>query len=121
MPTVRTYVRVPSGHGQIPYARIRAAIDAGDLDFLRRYAREDGKIRLDDALRVCLLIRDRDPERFERAAVRWLGRFVLEAREATLEEVRDAADALEELRTDADTAMAELAELCVRHRIAFGA
>ncbi len=111
---------MPIGHGQIPYARIRAAIDAGDLPFVRRYAREDGTIRLDDALRVCLLIRDQDPERFERAAVRWLGRFVLEARDATLEEARVAAESLEELRTDANTAMAELAELCIRRQIGFG-
>jgi hypothetical protein len=35
---------------------------------------------LDDALRICLVIRDSDPDRYERAAVRWLGRFALEAR-----------------------------------------
>ena len=109
---------MPSGHGQIPYPRLRAALDAGDLEFVRRYAREQGPVDLGDALRVCLLIRDRDPGQFERAAVRWISRFALEARQATLEDVRAAADALEDLRSDADGAMADLAELCVRHRIA---
>ena len=109
---------MPSGHGQIPYPRLRAALDAGDLEFVRRYAREQGPVDLGDALRVCLLTRDRDPGQFERAAVRWISRFALEARQATLEDVRAAADALEDLRSDADGAMADLAELCVRHRIA---
>ena len=38
---------------------------------------------LDDALRICLVLRGGDPDRYERAAVRWLGRFALEAREAS--------------------------------------
>ena len=74
-------------------------------------------IRLDDALRVCLLIRDHDPEHYERAALRWVGRFALEARDATLADVRAAADALARLPDDAADAMADLERLCVAHRL----
>lgn len=42
-------------------------------------ARELPRVPLED-LRICLLIRGGDPDRYERAAVRWLGRFALEAR-----------------------------------------
>jgi len=33
-------------------------------------------------------MRDRDPERDDRAALRWAGRIALEARDATLEDLR---------------------------------
>jgi hypothetical protein len=32
----------------------------------------------DDALTICLLLLDQEPERYERAAIRWLGRLLLE-------------------------------------------
>ena len=82
---------------------------------MRAAAAELPTIRLDDALRVCLLIRDRDPERYERAALRWVGRFALEASTATLADVRAAADALSRLPTDAEDAMSDLRRLCVGH------
>jgi hypothetical protein len=41
------------------------------------------QVALDDALRICLVFRDGDPGRYEKAAVRWLGRFALEARGVT--------------------------------------
>jgi len=42
------------------------------------------RVDLGDALAVCGTIRRAEPERFERAALRWLARFCLERREATL-------------------------------------
>jgi hypothetical protein len=33
---------------------------------------------LDDALEICRLLLEKEPERYERGAVRWLGRLLLE-------------------------------------------
>ena len=43
-------------------------------------ARELGRLSLDDALDLCGLLADRDPPRFERAAVCWLERFIADLR-----------------------------------------
>jgi hypothetical protein len=99
------------------YARFRRALQSGSLPLVRAAAAELPTIRLDDALRVCLLIRERDPEQYERAALRWVGRFALEARAATLVEVRVAADALANLPDDDLNSMAVLERLCVTHRV----
>jgi len=40
-------------------------------------ARELGSLALNDALDLCVLIAEQQPERFERAAVRWHGRLEL--------------------------------------------
>lgn len=108
---------VPSSHGGVPYPLFRTALDGGDLQRVRALAARMGDVALDDALRICLLMRDREPERYEQAVVRWLGRFALEARQATLDDLRAAADALDAMRTEPDAAMERLAALCVRYRI----
>jgi hypothetical protein len=79
------------------YARFRRALQTGSLPVVRAAAAELPTIRLDDALRVCVLIRENDPNHYERAALRWVGRFALEARDATLADVRAGAAALEQL------------------------
>ncbi|HEU0025300.1 MAG TPA: hypothetical protein VFQ12_11745 [Thermoleophilaceae bacterium] len=52
---------------------------------------------MDDALRICLLLRDAKPEAYERAVVRWLGRFCLERPSTTLADVLDAVKAFERM------------------------
>jgi hypothetical protein len=99
------------------YGRFRRALETGNLALVRAAALELPTIRLDDALRVCLLIRDNDPEQYARAALRWVGRFALEARTATLADVRAAASALERLPSDTETAMSDLQRLCVSHTL----
>ena len=84
---------------------------------VRKAARELPQIALDDALRICLVLRDGDPARYERAAVRWLGRFALEARAATIPDLRVAAAALEALPTRTAEAMEQLQRLCVARGI----
>ena len=42
-----------------------------------------------DALSLCLLIRDDDPQRYERAAVRWLVRYAAQDRAMRLAEARE--------------------------------
>jgi hypothetical protein len=80
-------------------------------------ARELPHIALDDALRICLVLRDADRVRYERAAVRWLGRFALEAHGVTIETLRQAADALDLLPTSTAGAMERLQGLCAQHSV----
>ena len=58
-------------------------------------AAELRRIDLADALSLCLLIRDDDPLRFERAAVRWLSRYAAEDRQLRLVEARELVDMLD--------------------------
>jgi hypothetical protein len=60
-------------------------------------AREMGGLSLADALLLCELLANTDPPRYERAALRWLQRFIDE-RLPPLTEVSLAASALAELR-----------------------
>jgi hypothetical protein len=60
-------------------------------------AREMGGLSLSDAPSLCELLADADPARYERAALRWLQRFIDE-RAPPLTEVALAASALAELR-----------------------
>jgi hypothetical protein len=99
----------------VPYPVFRAVLDRGDLTRVRALAAEMGHVGLGDALRICVLLRDHDPERYEPAAVRWLGRFALEAPGATLEDLQAAAAALDALPTRPDAAMDVLSDVCVRN------
>lgn len=59
-----------------PRSRLLRAIERGNLELVRLAAVECARIDLEDALRILLLIRDQDPDRYERAAVRWSGRLL---------------------------------------------
>ncbi len=96
-----------------PYARFRRALETGNELLVLGAARELPQIALDDALRICLVLRDGDPQRYERAAVRWLGRFALEARAVTIGDLRAAAAALDSLPARSADAMEQLQRLCV--------
>ena len=100
-----------------PYARFRRALKTGNEQLVTAAALELPQIALDDALRICLVLRGGDPGRYERAAVRWLGRFALEARGVTIAELRIAADALDALPERASDAMERLQRLCVAHGV----
>ena len=56
-----------------------------------------GRLSLEDALGLCVLYLQCDTARYERAAVRWLERFIAEKR-PSLEEMGLALGALAELR-----------------------
>src|SRR5438105_2894235 len=99
--------------GGSPYARFRRALETGNPALVTAAALELPRVALDDALRICLVLRGGDPERYERAAVRWLGRFALEARSVTIADLRIAADALDSLPERAAEAMERLQQLCV--------
>lgn len=100
-----------------PYARFRRALELGNPTLITATARELPRIALDDALRICLVLRGSDPDRYERAAVRWLGRFALEGRGVSIEDLRAAAAALAALPHQAPEAMERLQRLCVEHGV----
>jgi hypothetical protein len=92
-------------------------LDTGNELLVIATARELPQVSLADALRVVLLFRDGEPDRYERACVRWLGRFALEARGVTIDAIRAAADALDVLPERAGEAMENLQALCVAYGI----
>jgi hypothetical protein len=105
-----------TGSNTIPYVIFRQALDSGDLARVRSLAADMPRINLQDALRICLLMRDHDG--YERAAVRWLGRFALEARAVAIEDVQAAAAALDALPERPDSAMERLAAVCAQCGVA---
>ncbi len=101
-----------------PYTRFRRALETGNESLVTATALELPRVALDDALRICLVLRGGDPARYERAAVRWLGRFALEARGVTLDDLRTAAEALDALPEQATDAMERLQHLCLARGVA---
>jgi hypothetical protein len=91
-----------------PHARFRRALDSGNLTLIRSAAAELPQVSLEDALRICLAVRKAEPETYERAVVRWLGRFCSERRDVTLAAVRVALDTLERLPRNPDESVATL-------------
>jgi hypothetical protein len=100
-----------------PYARFKRALSTGNEALVIAAALELPRIALDDALEICLVLRGGDPERYDRAAVRWLGRFALEARGVTIADLRAAADALAALPHYAAESMERLQRLCLAHGV----
>ena len=99
------------------YVRFRRALETGNELLVLATARELPRVPLEDALRICLLLRGGDPDRYERAAMRWLGRFALEARGVTIHALRVAADALDALPDQPAEAMERLQRLCIEHKL----
>lgn len=81
-----------------PYTVFRRALVGGDLAAVRAAASELPGVPLEDALAVCVLLLKREPDRYERAAVRWLGRLLLERPVAELRRAELGAIYLDELR-----------------------
>lgn len=91
-PTASTMTSQGSAHGRFQRAIHRRQLFAAEVA-----AREmEGPLSLADALDLTLLIREANRPRYERAAVRWLERFIQE-RGATLADVALAATALTQL------------------------
>jgi hypothetical protein len=47
-----------------------------------------GVLNLGDALALCVVIAERDPAKYDRAATRWISRFIEETPDAALEELQ---------------------------------
>ena len=85
---------VPVGNAGTPHARFQRAVQRGQLMAAEAAARELGKLTLTDALSLTVLLAEQAPERFQRAAVRWHGRFELERPGVSLLESQFALAAL---------------------------
>jgi hypothetical protein len=73
-----------------PHGRFQRAIHSCNVQNAEMAAREMGGLSLADALMLCELLAKADPKRYERAALRWLQRFIDE-RAPPLAEVALAA------------------------------
>jgi hypothetical protein len=105
-----------------PHGRFQRAIQHGRLFDAEIAAREIGHpLGLADALALLVLIAVQSPERFDRAAVRWHGRFELEVRGLALWESQLALAAVAGLPNDPDGAVSALARIGERRGVRLGA
>jgi hypothetical protein len=75
-----------------PYTIFRRALERGSLVGVRSaVANLPAPPPLDDALVICRLLLEQEPERYERGAVRWLGRLLLEQPGVSLRQAELAA------------------------------
>lgn len=94
---------------------IDQAIERRDLDLAWRTAGNlSSQLGLDRALRLTILLGEKEAPAFQRSARRWLARFITEQR-PTVDQIKRVADALNELltflaRDDAREALESLAE-----------
>ena len=94
------------------YARFRRALDARNVTAALSAASALDHVGLADALELCLLLRDRDRGRFDRACLRWHARYCREVRDVTLEEGQAVLALLVVLRGErAPAAARALAEI----------
>jgi hypothetical protein len=93
-----------------PYARFARALDAGNLTLIRASAAELPRISLEDALRICLVIREHEPQAFDRAARRWLARYAV-VPGTTLDQLGLAVAAFQLMRRQPDLAMELLEQI----------
>jgi hypothetical protein len=63
------------GHPRAIFSR---AVERGDLVVAEATAREVGKLNLEEALKLVFLYAEKDQIKFERAALRWLARYITE-------------------------------------------
>jgi hypothetical protein len=83
------------GHPQTIFKR---AIEHDNVVLAEMTARELGRISLADALRLLFLYAEKEPIKYERAVLRWLGRYVTEGKGVSLLKAQLALTALAELR-----------------------
>jgi hypothetical protein len=94
------------------HARFRRALATGNPTIVLAAAAELPRVELGDALAICLVLADGASSRYDRAAVRWHGRFCLEARGLELKDAALTLAALQALKGDhADAGVAALHSL----------
>jgi hypothetical protein len=79
------------------YRWFKDALERGDLPLVKAAAAQLPAVNLEDALSVALLVIEHEPHNAERAAVRWLGRWALESKDASLAGLLEATVALSAL------------------------
>jgi hypothetical protein len=93
------------GHPRAIFSR---AIEKGNLVIAEATAREITNLTLEEALRLLFLYAEKEPIKYERAALRWLARYVTDGKAVTLLKAQLAASALAELRAGEREAAAKL-------------
>jgi hypothetical protein len=81
-----------------PYVIFRRALDRRNAPAAWAAAAELSRISLEDALALCLITAERQPARFDRAASRWIARYLEEEPRVELEELRLTTELLVSLR-----------------------
>jgi glutathione S-transferase len=100
------------------YARFRRALRTRSVPAIRMAAGELPQICLADALDVCLVFLECEPEVYPRAAARWASRLALERALSLVEsQLAQAALAALALRQSRQTGAEVLLELCARHDV----
>lgn len=98
--------------------RLRRALDSGNVLVAWATASEVPQVPLEDALSLCLLLAEKDPDRYERAAIRWHGRLCREVPDLTIDEAALVLLALRGLPGRAGAVSAQaLAAICGRHSL----
>ena len=103
-----------------PYARFQRALGTGNLNVAGNAAAELPRIGVAEAASILLVILRADPDQYERAAVRWLGRLCLERTRVDLEDLSRAASALVALPEQPDSACPLLADVMQPRRAGAG-
>lgn len=99
-----------AGRGIVAPPVWRLALERGDLRRISQLAELKGDVSLRDAVRILELLRDDD--RYERAAVRWLGRLAMEGRDVDLAALTEATVLLDTLPQQPDVAVPRLRAIC---------
>jgi hypothetical protein len=101
------------------YARFRRALDSSNATVALATATELDFVSLPDALELLLLMLDSEPSRFERAALRWHGRYCRELTDVDLVEAQAVLACLAGLRgSRPEPAAHALADLVHRRDLA---
>jgi hypothetical protein len=95
-------------------ADFQRAVQQGNVMRAEAAARQLGRLSLERALRLVLLYAEKEPAKYERAALRWLGRYVTEGKAVSLLNAQLALAALSELRAGEREAAANLLTELVR-------
>ena len=80
------------------YGRLRRALDTGNATIALAAAADLEHVGLEDALELLLVILDSEPARFDRAAIRWHGRYCREVKDVDLLEAQAVLACLAALR-----------------------
>jgi hypothetical protein len=99
-----------------PYARFKRALDVRSVFQAEDAAREMGRLGLNDALDYLILLAAEKPDRFDRAARKWLGRLLAESPALTLDEAGMALGCLRGLAAGFEEPSREVLRALVRRR-----
>jgi hypothetical protein len=106
-----------TSHG-LPYGRFHRALDNRNALGALAAGAELRHGSLTDALELCLLLCEREPRRYERAALRWHGRYCREVEGVSLDEGQAVLALLAALRGSRRPSVAvSLAELFDRRQL----